>query len=289
LGLIRIFTGLIVFYSHLVWTLGLNSFLGAEGMLPSGYREAVYGQTAWSHLDWLTAPAAVWAVHWVGLAIVAMLTLGIWTRATSVLTALLVISYANRATGALFGLDQILGFLCLYLAVGNCGGAFSIDQWRRRRRDAESEGQGRGVIRGAGDVSSNLAIRLIQIHMCIVYLFAGLGKLQGDTWWNGQAIWYSLASYEYQTMDLTWLAEAMWLANLLTLLTVIWEVSYAALVWPRLTRPLVLALAIPIHLGIGLCMGMMTFGLVMLVGNLAFVSSAWIRRLFDRSAVKAPA
>lgn len=115
--------------------------------------------------------------------------------------------------------------------------------------------------------------------MCLVYLFAGLGKLQGETWWNGQAIWYSLASYEYQTLDVTWLANHMWLVSLMTLLTVAWEVSYAALVWPRLTRPLVLLMAIPLHLGIGVCMGMMTFGLIMLIGNLAFVSPVLIRRI----------
>ena len=54
-------------------------------------------------------------------------------------------------------------------------------------------------------------------------------------------------------------------------LTVAWELSYCVLVWPRLTRPLVLALAVPLHLGIALFLGMITFGLVMLIGNLAFV------------------
>ncbi len=96
LGLIRILTGLIVFYSHLVWTSGLNSFLGTEGMLPAGYREAVYGQPAWSHLDLFSSPATLWGVHLAGLVIVAIFTLGLWTRVTSVLVAMLVISYANR-------------------------------------------------------------------------------------------------------------------------------------------------------------------------------------------------
>ena len=289
LGLIRLLTGCVVFYAHLVWSSELLTFFSDEGVLPSSYRQLLFGnQWAWSHFDLFQSPTAIWIVHVVGLLIIALFTCGVWTRATSVLTALLVISYANRATGALFGLDQIMGFLCLYLAIGNAGGAFSVDRWllnRKQRKlavnEEESE-QGRGgsqkYLAGTGDVSTNIAIRLIQIHMCLVYLFAGLGKMQGETWWNGQAIWYSLASYEYQTVDMTWLADYMWLVSLMTLVTVVWEVSYPALVWPRQTRPIVLLLAIPLHLGIGICMGMMTFGLIMLIGNLAFVSPNIIRR-----------
>ena len=37
-------------------------------------------------------------------------------------------------------------------------------------------------------IGANLAIRLIQVHMCVIYLFSGLGKLKGDTWWEGSAI-----------------------------------------------------------------------------------------------------
>ena len=286
LALIRIFTGSVVVYAHLVWSSELLTFFGDDGVLPSGYRHLLFGRSdfAWSHFDVVHSATAIWAIHWIGLIILGLFTVGVGTRATAVLSALLVISYANRATGALFGLDQIMGFLCLYLAVGNSGGALSIDRWlaKRRQRRTSSAGQGRGVdfsLTGIKrDVSTNIAIRLIQIHMCIVYLFAGLGKLQGETWWNGQAIWYSLASYEYQTLDMTWMANHMWLVSLITLFTVAWEVSYVALIWPRLTRPFMLLFAIPIHLAIGLGMGMMTFGLIMLIGNLAFVSPERIGR-----------
>ncbi len=53
-------------------------------------------------------------------------------------------------------------------------------------------------------------------------------------------------------------------------------------IWPRLTRPIVLALAIPLHLGIACFLGMITFGLVMLIGNLAFISPAMVRAILSR-------
>jgi hypothetical protein len=206
------------------------------------------------------------------LAILLMFTLGLWTRVTSLLTLLITISYAHRAAGAQFGLDQVNGFLALYLAIGPSGAAYSLDDWLGRRK-------GRWGPKPRPSVSANIALRLIQLHMCVVYLFAGVGKLLGETWWDGTALWGAFANFEYQTLDMTWLVGYPLLVNLLTQTILVWEVTYCVLVWPRLLRPLVLAMAVPLHLGIGLSMGMMTFGLIMLVGNVAFVPSSFVRSL----------
>ena len=261
LGLIRLLTGLIVFYTHLVWTPLLIRFLGPDGMLPQSYRRQFFDSPfAWSHFDWCVSSEMIWAVHIIALIVMLMFALGFWTRVTGIVTALFVISYANRATGALFGLDQIAAFLVLYLAISNCGDSFSL-----AKRFGVGDTKTRSLVR------NNIAIRLMQVHLCIVYLFAGLGKCQGETWWNGEAIWGAIASFEYQTLDMTWMADHMWLVSLITLVTLVFEVGYIGLIWNRTTRPVMLLLAIPLHLGIGLCMGMLEFGLIMLVANLAFV------------------
>ena len=292
LAVMRILVGSIVFYTHLVWTLELSTFLGHDGLLPSEYRHVLFGNAfGWSHLDWIPS-SALMIVHILGLIVVLMFTLGLLTRWTAILTALLVISYANRGTGALFGLDQINAFLCMYLAIGNPGACLSLDSIRRRTIAGkvadttarnESVGQGRAVVNRISpdtvnqQIWNNIATRLIQVHMCVVYLFAAIGKLQGESWFTGEAIWRALASHEYQTIDMTWLADHMWLVAMITLVALAWELAYPALIWPRLSRPLMLVLAILIHLGIGLCMGMLTFGLIMIVGNLAFVEPVALR------------
>ena len=137
-------------------------------------------------------------------------------------------------------------------------------------------------------VGANVSTRLIQLHLCIVYLFAALGKLQGETWWTGEALWGALANYEYQTIDMTWTAEYPMLIDLLTHITVLWEISYCVLIWPKLTRPLVLFMAIPLHLGIAFAMGMITFGFIMLIANLAFVSPWLIRRFVESGLLRRP-
>jgi hypothetical protein len=276
--LIRLLAGLMLFYTHLVWTIDLEAFFGPAPWLSVEALEAANPSSyALSYLYYVESPGLLWTLHIAALVVLAMFALGLFSRATSVLAFVITISYANRVPGALFGLDVINALLALYLMLGPSGACYSLDRLIVRWR------AGRELPPPRASVSASIAIRLIQVHMCIVYLFAGLGKLQGDSWWDGTAMWLAVGNLEYQSIDMTWLAGWPLLVNLLTHVTIVWEVSYAALVWPRLTRPIVLALAIPLHLGIACFLGMITFGLVMLIGNLAFVPPSIVRTVLSRS------
>ena len=197
---------------------------------------------------------------------------GLWTRVVSILAWIITVAYCHRLTGALFGLDQVNVMLAMYLMIGPSGAAYSVDRWLARRK-TPNLGPPPAL------VSANLAIRLIQLHMCIIYLFGGIGKMRGLAWWLGDAFWFSIANYGYQSWDLTWLAASPMLIALITHVTVFWETFYCVLVWPRITRPLMLGLAVVVHGGIALALGMPTFGTAMLIGNLAFVSPYWIKRI----------
>ena len=265
LSVIRILTGLLLLYSLAVWTLELSTFFATDGLVPVDYRRVTETgiNFAWSYLDLVAdSPTGLLVVHCVGMFVVLLFTAGVQTRVTSILAALIAISYSNRSTGVDFGLDQILTFLCLYCAIGNSGGVYSVDRMLAF---------GKSVPTPPPSARTNIAIRLIQIHLCIVYFFAAIGKLSGDTWWNGEAVWLAMSSYEYQQIDMTWLANYLPLISAMTLLSLFWELLYPALIWPRLSRPIMLAGAVMVHLGIGLCLGMIEFGLVMIVANIAFL------------------
>src|SRR5262245_18602021 len=68
LGLVRILTGLMLFYTHLVWTLDFDAFLGEHPWIS---KEAVAlweaPTYAWSFWNYITAPAARWGLHLAGL------------------------------------------------------------------------------------------------------------------------------------------------------------------------------------------------------------------------------
>jgi hypothetical protein len=284
LSLVRVFAGTMLFYTHLVWTLELDAFFGPDAWVsPELLRSTWEGQGGyfWSHFLWLDSAAAMWTAHIAALVVFAMLALGFCSRTVAVLAYVLTVGYMHRAQNALFGLDQINVMLAMYLMLGPCGARYSLDRlWTKRRAAAADV---------PPSVAANVAIRLIQLHMCVIYFFAATRKLDGVSWWNGSAMWLSLANLEYQSIDMTWMAAWPLTIAFFTHLTVVFELSYAALIWPRLTRPVMLLLAVWLHLGIAICMGMATFGLVMLIGNLAFVPPSLVRSVFQRRNKCSPA
>ena len=92
-------------------------------------------------------------------------------------------------------------------------------------------------------------------------------------------MWRAFANLEYQSADMTWLAWHPWLLNLITHVSVLWEISFCVLIWTPRWRPLVLAGAVVLHVGIGACLGMWTFGLIMLVGCASFLPAEAVRQI----------
>ena len=270
LAIIRIFTGAILTWSCLVWLMDTDAFFGTRGWLPPAEVWRMNDQPwQWSWYFSFGSPTGIRVLAGITLIAALLLTLGLATPLAAWIALLGLVSAANRAPLNTFGLDDMLGMLLVGLAIGPSGSRLSLD---RRLLAAE---QGRGAV----SARATVALRLIQVHLCVVYFFSGCGKLFGVTWWEGVAIWGAAANGQYRTLDLTWLAAHPLTINAITLATLFWEVAYVALVWPRLTRRLFLAMAVAVHLGIGLTMGMMEFGLAMITANLAFVPAATWRRL----------
>jgi len=282
LSLIRLLAGAMLFYTHLIWSLDLQAFLGQQGWLPVDYlRSSVQIDSegnalwsVWSVFFWIKQSWLLWTVHLVALAVFACLCLGLFSRTTAVLAFLLAVSYANRVTpGAFFGLDKVNCMLALYLMLGPCGARYSLDRIRRLRRGDLAD--------PLPSTSATLAVRLIQLQLCVVYLFSGLAKLGGENWLAGTAVWWASANLEYQSLDMTWLADWPVLVAAMTHLTVFWELFYCCLIWNRFARPLVLWGAVLVHGGIALTMGMITFGLAMIIANMAFLRPETVRRWVD--------
>ena len=271
LAIVRIIAGTLLAWSCAVWLMDVDAFFGPHGWLRDGDVERMNDQPwQWSWFFALSSPTAVRALVLVTLVAAACLAVGLATPVAAWVALVGFLAAVNRTPLTVFGFDDALGMLLIPLAIGPAGAVLSLD----RRLGIATSGDGPSV-------SANLALRLLQIHLCVVYFFSGIAKLFGASWWEGTALWGAAANTRYRTLDITWLARHPLLVNLFTLGTVFWEVSYPALVWPRLTRRLAIAMGIFVHLGIGLAMGMGEFGLAMIAANLAFVPAAtwrWLLR-----------
>lgn len=285
------------------------------------------GNYEWSLFFHITDPNSILALHWVFILVAIMLTLGLATRVTSVLTWFAFLSYIHRSPVTLFGVDTMNLILLMYLMVGPCGAAISLDRliarwWYRegankfqgfftkmfRRGTPTSEqtilvaDQTRWPFVLEPAISANIAIRCLQIHLCFIYGAAGLSKLQGNAWWMGTAVWSTLTNPEFAPMysdfymgTLRRLCSNQLIINLVlaagTWLTLIFEICYPFLIWNRHTRWLMLTMAIFLHGFIALFMGLKTFALMMLVLNMAFLprhSVDWLLSLFRRQGNKSP-
>src|SRR5262249_18410066 len=193
-------------------------------------------------------------------------TIGFCTRVTSVLTWMGALNYIHRMPATLFGEDAMMIILLTYLMIGPSGAALSVDRWLQRR----------GADPGGGPLvpqpSANFAIRLLQVHFCIIYGASGLSKLQGSAWWNGTALWSTIANYSFAPMDvglykefLLFISRHRWLWEILlsggAIFTLVLEIGFPPLVWSRPLRWVMVSGAVLLHVGIGLSMGLVTFSL----------------------------
>lgn len=162
---------------------------------------------------------------------------------------------------ALYGVDDFANialFYCMWMPVGHywsmdvvCGRASSAPSWEAR-----------------------LSLRVLQIHLCMVYLSSGIEKaLQPPyQWWDGEILWRTFLLPEYRQFDMTWLADVPWLVKMASIGALFLELGYAFLVWPLATRKVTAIATLAMHLGIAVFMGLVTFGLVMIVLSAA----AWL-------------
>jgi len=290
LGLIRVVVGGLLTWSLFVYGLDLLDFLGTTGWANAEIVETFRAErtpSAWSF--WFLVPDAWLRPGWVlCLAVLACFTLGLFSQVTAVLAWIIAVSTAYRAPISLYGFDDIVTTWALYLAVsGASGQAVSLDRYfarlkanraevARRRKDGRWMAPS-GV--PTPSVAANIGLRLIQCHLVAIYLISGLAKFRGNAWWEGTAIWGTLAAGEFRLFDLTWLASYPMLLNAMTHAALFLETAYAALIWPKATRPYILAAVAAMHVGIGLTLGLFEFSLAMLAGNLAFCSGPWLRSL----------
>lgn len=288
LCMIRILVGAMMLYSHLVLAANLTDFLGDDAWVSNEMsrqlHDGSFGLSDWgrSYLWWISSPTVLWTHHSITLAVTAMFMLGCLTRLTGPAACFLQLMYIHRLTGALFGLDQIVTYTTMYLMFSPCGSRYSVDSWLRSKWSAKRKTSSfwRWMLPSPGpSVSANIATRLLQLHLCVIYLFGGLAKARGESWWDGTAVWFAVANYEYQSADMTWLANYPIIISFLSNLTLFWEIFFCALIWPKATRPFVLFMVVAVHGGIGLFLGMITFGLMMIFANGVFLHPEFIARI----------
>jgi hypothetical protein len=200
----------------------------------------------------------------------AAMTVGLWSRVSVPLCFMAALVQVRWNSLPLTGADEVLRTMLFCLMWADTGAVWSVDAWRRRelRREAPS--------------ASIAALRLMRFQLALVYLSAGLFKIDSLEWRDGSAVYYVLNSNVHQRVPYFVPASLEWLTTLATYLTLGWELAFAPLILFRRTRTLALILGACIHLGMFAFMEVGPFHLVMLASYPAFLAPETIARLAAR-------
>ncbi len=180
------------------------------------------------------------------------LLLGWKTRVSAILAWLLHLAFKTSGTASAYGVFEFSTIGLFYCAAMPCGRYLSLDQLSLCRPSPATPG-------------ARLALRVLQVHLCIIYLTSGIEKAKGEQWHNGEAIWRAVMRPGRSLFDVAWLASWPWVAMALCWATLVVEIGYAFMVWPKRTRALWAWLAIGLHVGIALLLGLWLFSAVMIV------------------------
>jgi predicted DCC family thiol-disulfide oxidoreductase YuxK len=188
------------------------------------------------------------------------------------------ISYEHRNMMITYGAESIIANLLFILCLAPVGCAISLDRVRAVR--AAKRANLEATLPPYTSPWAGACTKLVQIQMVVLFLYSGIEKIRGDDWWDGNAIWLVFSTYEfYNGMPLDLLARQYWLVTVATYGTIFLEIAYAFLIWPRRTRPYLLAAAIFLHLMFMIVMGLVYFSYIMIMGHMSFVRPEWLHRL----------
>lgn len=244
----------------------------ALSVIPDFYRPAV---------QWFFWPDAYVSCVHIGLIILlALATLGYSNRFFLLLTWVIHQGVLNRNYAINFGADSIGGLFLFYLAFTNACEYYTLKNVKTSKV---------GAIKPKSDDLSSMVYRLIQIQLCVIYIYTGFEKLKGNSWWDGTALWTVFANPQFSEFDLKFMSHFPWFFPIGTFLTVIFEVYFVAMVWHPTLRKYGLGAGVAFHLAIGVLLGLMPFSLIMLSTYILFLRqeevaalTTGLRRFFAR-------
>lgn len=214
--------------------------------------------------EWMVA---AFFLLWAGVAL--GLLVGYRARLLAVLNFVLVLSIHERNVYVLTGADtamRVLSFWMMFIPLNNY---YSIDALRSSK--------------GRPTTAFAFPVRLIQFQVALIYLVSGLLKLSGETWRNGEALFYVLQLEGIQWPPGAWLRQtaSQGLLPLFTWGTVTLELAFMPLVFAPFFQPWLRALVLlggaAMHLGIAVTMAIPDFSLVMLTSYLLFFEPSWVQ------------
>ena len=201
----RIGVGLILFFCYATKFRVVQSLYGPDGVGGAALYERAPGfplvrplESGFQLLLHVDSPLVIHAL-WAVLALSSLaFAVGWATRWTGALALVLHVLFHARNPYAYTGWAVMVIPWLLYLVLSRVGDFASVDAWIRRRRGSPGPGPARSWLGAAWPV------RLIQVHVCLLYAMAGGARLVDPDWQQGRMVfhilndrWYARLHYDF--------------------------------------------------------------------------------------------
>lgn len=194
------------------------------------------------------------------------LLLGYQTRFFALLCWAMQVIVFNSTHLTSYGFDAVLLTLLFYAFIFPTGSYFSLDKKLKPEQ-----------YQTASELLPYYH-KVVQLHVCLIYLATGIAKLHGQSWHDGSGLWdainqpqfYSvLTSYWQRFFTVPGVAVVLGMGALLT------ELLFPVLIWVRGINKVMLLLIVLLHTFIAVVMGLWLFAFVMIAFDLAAFGHIW--------------
>ncbi|MCA9507886.1 MAG: HTTM domain-containing protein, partial [Myxococcales bacterium] len=125
-----------------------------------------------------------------------------------------------------------------------------------------------------------LLVLSMQMQIVFVYIQASISKIRADAWVDGVAMYYILQIPEYANQAITqYLLEHDWILVSVAYGTIFFQALFAFAMTSRILRPFWLAVGVCLHLAIAFTMGLFTFGMLMIIFYILFLSNRDVEKI----------
>ncbi len=210
------------------------------------------------------------AFFWISLVFAVLLTVGLWTRVSSIAVFLCLASIDQRNLFMNHSGDTFLRVTGFFLMFAPAGAAFSLDRLLRVHKGLDGP-----------EITpvAPWAQRMIQFELMILYLASFWWKMKGANWLNGTALYFVMHLHAVQRFPVPGWFRSLEFSKFATWFVLALEFCLGTLLWVRRFRYPLLLLGLLFHLSIEYAINTPMFQWDVLAAYVLFVDPADIDRV----------
>lgn len=266
-SLFRCLVTFFIFVFYFSRVLEFELYFGESGILPYSALDGIVPQFFKTIFPvYPSHEGLLFSYHILFLCLLILMILGLGGRVIALLAFCLHMMFFHRNYMILYGVDFISSialFMCIFLKTDNY---FSVLNFLKKKKQVPL-----GEKDLKGDLLHSVGCRLLQLQIMSVYAYSGMEKLRGATWWQGDAIWNTLANGQLAKINFSFLAHFPIVLVFLTFFTVLWELYFPILVWIPRIKYWILGLGVVFHLAIGFMINIPYFSILMVLSYLIYL------------------